>query len=104
MYLKLLLITLLNLVLSGCGYIYTNTVTPLCTDMRNTPASDKLGVGMQKNVNIPRVPGTTISWSSNAIIEAAHRAGLSKVHYCDLKRFSVLGGLWRSETIVVYGE
>lgn len=104
---KLFIVICSLLLLCGCapGWLYTNTVTPYCTNMQNTPALTKSsGNASLKQINIPRVPGSRTIWSSNAIYDAAKNAGISTVYYCDRKQFSIVGGLWGQDGIVVYGE
>ena len=92
--------------LGGCapGWIYTDITQPFCTDMRNTVTGEAQGASSLRSVNIPRVPGTRTVWSSNAIGAAAKREGIEQLAYCDRKIFSVLGGIWGSDSIVVYGR
>lgn len=100
------LFLVLSFTVSGCvrGWIYTDTVEPYCVDMEETPFSGGDARSGLKGISIPRVPGARVVWSSSAIGDAALEQGISTVHYCDRKVFSVIGGLWSSETIVVYGE
>ena len=88
----------------ACGWIYTDTVTPYCIDMEGTPVSGEGQTLSLKSVSIPRVPGARAMWSSNAIGEIAKENGISRIHYCDRETFSVIGGLWYTDALVVYGE
>ncbi len=72
--------------------------------MEDTPVSSSSGSSGLKSISIPRIPGARTLWSSNAIADAATREGITQIHYCDRKVFSVLGGIWGSDSIVVYGE
>lgn len=105
---KILKATILLLVpaISGCvsGWIYTSTVTPYCTDMKNTALTSTSSKSGLKQISIPRVPGARILWSSNTIHDAAKKAGITTVAFCDRKYFKVLGGIWEEDTIIVYGE
>lgn len=91
---------------SGCsyGWIYTDTVEPLCTNMQSTVAEGNESTLGLKEVTLPRIPGARTMWSSNAIGDAARAAGIETVYYCDRKRFSLLGGIWGQDSVVVYGK
>lgn len=95
-----------TVVLSGCvrGWIYTDTVEPYCTDMRRTELPPKASSSGIKSVTIPRIPGARTEWDSNAIGDAAKAGGIEELHFCDRKLFSLIGGLWKRDTIVVYGK
>ena len=101
-------LTLLFLMLSftscATGWLYTDTVVPYCTEMdsvtsKGTPSSSSL-----KMISVPRVPGLRATWSTNSIVDAAKENNLTNVYYCDRKRYSVFGGLWGSDSLLVYGE
>lgn len=103
---KLFFILLTSILFSSCirGYLYTNTVTPYCTDMGGVVTEQESGFSGQKQINIPRVPGARTIWSSNAIYDAAKAKGLKIVEYCDRKQFSILNGLYGTDEIIVYGR
>ena len=93
----------------GCapakGWLYTDTVEPFCTNMHNTPVGERVGVANTKQLKIPYLaPGLTAVWSSNALADAARNAGITKLQYCDLYTWSLLGGIWQQDNIIVYGE
>lgn len=97
---------LLSVFLSGCttGYIYTNTVSPYCTDMQEIKTESKKSTSSLKQISIPTVPGSRTIWNSNSIADAAKQGGIEKIQYCDRKKFSIMGGVWGSDSIIVYGE
>ena len=99
-------LTLLALTLSGCvpGWLYTNISTPFCTNMGKVPSNAKTSRASMKSFSIPRVPGARAAWSSNAIGDAAKKNNMSVIYYCDRKQYSIIGGLWGRDEIVVYGE
>lgn len=100
---RFFLITLLSS-LTACGWIYTDTIEPYCIDMEGTPVEGEGKRLSLKSVSVPRVPGARAMWSSNAIGEIAAAHGIERVHYCDRHKFSVVGGLWYRDEIVLYGE
>lgn len=105
-YYRIFCLLTVSIFLSGCirGYLYTNTVEPYCTDMQATPIAERRSDSGIVSVAIPRLPGARTVWSSNAIGDAAQQAGIKEIYYCDLKRFSVLGGIYGSESLIVYGR
>ncbi|NBW39970.1 hypothetical protein EBR25_03095 [bacterium] len=91
---------------SGCfrGFLYTNTVEPYCTNMQSTPIGERRSDSGIVTVSIPRLPGARTIWNSNAIGDAVKQADLEEVFYCDRERFSILGGIYGSDSLVVYGR
>jgi hypothetical protein len=93
--------------LTGCapGFIYTDITRPECRDMRGTKLGSLSAGGGAKQVNIPitRVD-LSAEWDSKAIGDIAKANGISVVYSCDERTLSVLGGIWRKEEILVYGE
>ena len=101
------LFLLISVGLVGCapGYIYTDIVEPYCTNMQNTPVGTKRGDTGIKQLKIPYTStGLNFVWSSNAIADAMKKGEIKQVQYCDLETFSVLGGIWKQQNIVVYGD
>ncbi len=72
--------------------------------MRSTPLGETQSQADIKQISIPRVPGGRVLWDSNTIASAAEEAGIKTVQFCDRHQFSVLGGLWAQDAIVVYGN
>lgn len=104
---KLLLICFI-LVCNACaghGLIYTNVTDPECTDMRSTKVGSKVARGKTIRVEIPtsRV-NLTAEWNTRAIGDVAKKNKFSKIYFCDKKTFSIFGGLYRQEEIIVYGD
>ena len=110
---RLLLISLLAILLSGCavlgqdpitGYLVTNTVVPYTLDLDETPVVEGRGEGSIIRI---REPFTNIGLysevSTNAIGEIARERGLQKVYFADLETFTIFS-IWRSHTLVIYGE
>ena len=92
---------------SGCapGLIYTDQTSPLVTNMLNTPTGDTLA---ELDVRQLREPITALNlsaqWNSRASGEAAKHEGLTEIYYADLNTFSLLGGLWKQDTVRVWGR
>jgi hypothetical protein len=95
------------LFLSGCvsGFIYSNVTLPLSTDMNETPRGKIFCTVSSKHLEEP-VTGIDLSleWDSRAIGDAARKAGMESLYYADIKTISVLGGLWKQQTVRVWGE
>jgi hypothetical protein len=92
---------------TGCnpGFIYTNIKTPYCTNLRGTPLGPLQASGATRRVSIPtgRID-VTAEWDARGIGDIAQRHGIKEVFGCDQKRISVLGGLYSSRTVIVYGR
>jgi len=88
------------LALSGCGLIYTHTVTPLDVNLNNTPVFDGKGAkGDTKQIRYY----VSLEWDSRGIGDIAKKAGMTHVYYADLETLSVLG-VWTQQFVHVYGR
>jgi hypothetical protein len=100
----------LVLFLSGCGLVsrgllYTDTVQPLCRDLRGTTLGSKTGTGSSKRVEIPTTQiDMSAEWDSRAIGDIAKEHRISVVHGCDSRRQSYVLGIWRKDQVIIYGE
>jgi hypothetical protein len=96
--------------LAGCGVIsrgllYTDTVQPLCKDMRATSLGTATASGSSKRVELPTARvDITAEWDSRAIGDIAREHGISTVHGCDSRRQSYVLGIWRKDQVIIYGE
>lgn len=91
---------------AGCstpGLLYTDITLPLTLDMDGTPRAPDAAKTMQRSVREP-MAGIRAEWANSAPGEQARIGGLGRVSYADLHRHSLVGGLWGSTTVVVYGE
>jgi hypothetical protein len=101
---------LLTTAFSGCGVVsrgllYTDTMQPLCRDLRGTDLGSKVGSGSSKRVEIPTTQiDLTAEWDSRAIGDIARNHGITTVHGCDSRRQSYVLGLWRRDEVIIYGE
>lgn len=43
-------------------------------------------------------------WNTSVIAKAAREAGIEQIYYADKRTFSVLFGLYRRETLIIYGD
>jgi len=104
-----LAILLLNM-LTGCssmiiGYLFTNTVQPYSTDFNNTPLGSKRCTISNERIQEP-LTGYSMSaeWAKLTVEEAARKAGITQIHYAELKTLSFLRNVYRRRTIIVYGD
>ena len=103
---KALLISFL-ISLSACapGLIYSDIVRPECTDMRGTGLGTKVGRSGSFKVDIPtsRID-ITAERGSKAFGDIAKENNFTKFYSCDERTISILGGLFRKEELILYGD
>ncbi len=92
-----------TLLLAGCGVglIYTHTVEPLNPNMHRTPIETTTGQGDVKQITIE---GISVAWNDNALGDIARQNGITELYYADREVLSVVLGIWRQETIHLYGR
>jgi len=73
--------------------------------MNKTPVGNKSVAISSKQFKEP-VSGLGLSaeWNSRAIGDAAKRFGLTKINFADMHTFSLFGGIWKKQTVHVWGE
>jgi len=88
---------------SGCGIglIYTHTVKPLNPDMHRTELTPTSGQGDIKQISLYNI---SVTWDDNSIGSIAREKGLKELYYADREILSVMFGIWKQETIHVYGR
>ena len=101
------------LLLSGCsvlgqdpisGYLVTNTTVPFTLDLDNTPVTSTKGESAIVRIREPFTNvGVYTELNTTAIGDIARENGLQKVYFADLKTFSIFS-IWRTHTLVIYGE
>lgn len=101
------LICLFYVICSGCmqGLIYTNATVPLVINMNNTPVGTKSAAISSQQLKEP-ISGLGVSaeWNSRAIGDAAKHSGLTQINFADMHTFSIFGGIWKKQTVRVWGE
>lgn len=97
---------LLPAVLGGCtyGFLYSDTVRPLDRNMEGALFGSQQGTSQTKQLHDPFVSGVTVEWASRAIGDAARNGGIEEIQFADIHTVSILGGLFRTSTVLVYGE
>ena len=99
-----------SVALSGCGVVsrgllYTDTIQPLCRDLRGTTLGLREGRGDSKRIEIPTTRiDLSAEWDSRAIGDIARKNGIKTVYGCDSRRQSYVLGLWRQDEVIIYGE
>ena len=102
------LIILIALLLSGCaptGIIYSDTVFPYSKNFNTTPVGSKKCEINMHHVKEP-ISGYNIyvEWSTDYILTEARKAGIKDIYYIDKRIFSILKGIYKRETLIIYGD
>ena len=104
------LLMLLVLIASnaGCGLLYTNVVRQHSTDYNKTPVGSKSCSLSAFTVRVPLLPLTRqrvqAQWDKDEIRNVTREAGISTIHFTDLKTQEFLLGTFRRVTIIFYGD
>ena len=73
--------------------------------MRSTKLGTRVAKGASYQAKIPTsTVDLTAQWNSRAIGDVAKRNNLQTIYFCDQKLLSILGGIFRQEQIIVYGD
>ncbi len=97
------------LLLAGCappfGLLYSNMVVPYSTKFAETPVGTKRCVINNHQIREP-VTGFNIyaEWSWSYIVKEAEKAGIKEIYYMDLRTLSILTGIYKRESLIVYGD
>ncbi|MFC1591469.1 TRL domain-containing protein [Thermodesulfobacteriota bacterium] len=94
--------------LPGCsmnGRLFTSVVAPLTQNYNNTPLGSKRCVIKNHRLREP-VSRLNVSaeWTTSEIAAEARKAGIAKIHYLDIRTFSLLTGIYRRQDIIIYGD
>jgi len=85
---------------SARGIIYSSSIEPYSQDFHNTPVGTKSLVVNSHMLQV-RVSG---EWDTDEIMRLAREEGITDLHHIDIKTLSVLLGLYRRQTLIVYGD
>ena len=100
----------LILSLSGCGVIprgllYTDTIQPLCKDLRGSSLGQRSASGASKRVAVPTTKvDLSAEWDSRAIGDIGKRYGIQNVYGCDSRSQAYVLGIWQEDEVIIYGE
>lgn len=105
---KQILVVVMMLITAGCvtrGIIYSDTIAPYTWNFKNTPVGTKKCVALSHRIKEP-VSGYSLSaeWNSRVLYEEAQKAGISNIYYMDKRTISVLFGIYRRESFILYGD
>lgn len=87
--------------LQGTGFLFTHVREPLMENLHNTHVPN--GNRSRGTVIEVAISGVRVNWADNSIGSIARAAGLKTLYYADIQRTSVLG-IWKSQTVYLYGE
>ncbi len=98
----------LAVLISGCagrGLIYTDVTVPYSKNFDSTPSGSKLCVVQRYTVKEP-VSGYNITaeWDASVISAAAKQAGIKDIYYMDMRIIKIFFGIYKRETLMIYGE
>ena len=101
-------LALAALVLAGCsprGLLYSNTVEPYSWEFHRTPVGTKQCVVNDYRLKEP-VTGYSISaeWTSSYLLREAKKAGIRDIYYIDKHTLSLLNGLYKRDSYIIYGN
>ena len=106
--LTLLVGMLLLVTMTSCGLLYTNVVRQHSKDYNNTPIGSKICSSSAYAIRIPLLPATRqrvqAQWDTNEIKDIAQEAGITRIHFTDLRTQEFLLGTFRRQTIIIYGD
>lgn len=106
----LLLLGLLFASTAGCGLLYTNVVRQHSRDYNKTPVGTKSCSLSAFTVRVPLlIPPLTrqrveAQWDRDEISDVLGEAGITTIHFTDLKTQEFLLGTFRRVTIIFYGD
>lgn len=93
---------------AGCGLLYTNVVRQHSTDYNKTPVGTKSCSLKAFTVRVPLLPLTRqrvqAQWDRDEISDVLSKAGITTIHFTDLKTQEFFLGTFRRVTIIFYGD
>ena len=94
--------------LTGCGtfgIIYSKTVVPYSEEFKETPVGSKSCIieDYQLTEPLTTVP-LAAEWSTNYILTEARKAGINSIYYIDIKTVSILLGIYKHNSLIIYGN
>jgi hypothetical protein len=96
------------LALAGCaplGLLYSDTVVPYSKRFDNTPIGTKRCVIDSHQIKEPISRYNIYAeWSLSHILTEAKKAGISDIYYMDKRTLSILLGIYKRESLLIYGD
>lgn len=70
-----------------------------------TPAGTKRCVITSHQIKEPVTAGSIrVEWTSSFILSEARKAGIKDIYYMDKRTLSVLLGIYKRESLIIYGD
>jgi len=86
---------------SGRGLLYTSTIEPYTLNFSDSPVGSKSVITNTHRLTGPaRITG---EWDSEVIMRAVREAGITDLHFMDIKKINILG-VYSRQTLIVYGD
>ena len=87
------------------GKIYTDITVPYTKVFYATPPGTKSCILNDHQIKDP-VTGLNLNaeWTMDLIKSEATKAGIKEIYYIDQRTFSILFGIYKHKTLIVYGE
>jgi len=102
------ILLLLLFLLPGCvtkGLLYTRVTEPATLDFHKTPVGSKRILVRSFRVQEPVTGyGVSAEWEAYPLKDAALHAGITNLYFADRQTLSILNGIYRSRTLIVYGD
>ena len=99
---------LIALALAGCapfGLIYSDTVVPYSKRFDDAPIGTKRCVIDSHQIKEPITRYNIYAeWSLSHILTEAKKAGISDIYYMDKRTLSILFGIYKHESLLIYGD
>ncbi len=98
------------LLLNACsslapGLLYTNLTRPYSTDFSDTTLGTKHVVLDEYSLREPLSGvGLSVEWSKDRLRSEAQKAGIPRISHVDQQILSVLLGLYRKHSLIIYGD
>ena len=87
------------------GRLYTNKVSPYSNDFNQTPVGSKSCEINDFKIKEPfsrlRI---SAEWTTSSVYEKAKEAGITNIYYADVRKFSLLGGIYSKKVLIVHGD
>lgn len=94
--------------LTGCsapGLLYTDIVMPYTLDMnQNSAGSRRITIDEYRIREPVSGYGIYALWQNRDVQAAAREANISRIQYADRRILSILGGIYRQRTLIIYGD
>jgi hypothetical protein len=102
------LFLLVSLVFAGCaplGLLYSDTVAPYSTKFHETPIGTRRCVIDSHQIKEPITRYNIYAeWSMSYILNEAQKAGINDIYYMDKRTLSILFGIYKRESLLIYGD